>query len=69
MVLEATDAKRRMAILVTDAKESSIRISQLPDATEQPEAPFFKEAVSFEGRTIVVPDVNALADHLYGSSS
>lgn len=69
VVLEGTDAKRRMAILVTDAKEYSIRISQLPDATEQPEAPFFKEAVSFEGRTIVVPDINALADHLYGSLS
>ncbi len=69
VVLEGTDPKRRMAILVTDAKEYSIRISQLPDAAEQPEAPFIKEAVSFEGRTIVVPDINALADHLYGTTS
>ena len=69
VVLEGTELDRRMVLLVGDVKEYSIRISQLPDAADQPEVPFGKEAVNFEGRTIIVPDINALADHLYGHTS
>jgi len=65
VVLEGTDPKRRIAVLVSDAREYSIRISQLPDAEKQPDVAFMKEAVRFEQRTIIVPDINALADHLY----
>ena len=69
VILEGTDPKRRLAILVNETQEYAIRISQLPDAKEQPKVDYVKEAVSFEGRTLIVPDINALADQLYGAMS
>ena len=69
VVLEGTDPTRRMVVRVVDIKEHSIRISQLPDDNDPPPSEFLKEAVIYESRTLIVPDVNALADHLYGSLS